>query len=541
MLPKLLFATLILLLGINFSASASTVVDSKKFVIYFRHDKTDIDLTYRNNATNVRKIKEFLKHGHQIDSINIVSSASLDGVYEHNEKISRLRAASMKQLIAKSVDKQLARNIHVYSKGEDWEGFRAFIVKHYYGPDRWRILNILNSSVRNDTKKWRLQQLSGGKTYKELIYNYAYRWRTANSIVVYCSHAEGDVVEQVAVEVVPAAEGQESVVAEKGKEDVVDVDKEIEKVTEEVREMVAKKEKGEEKMSVPEGDEKESVVTEKEKKGKDDEIEKVAEEDDSVKEQSEEIEEREQNKENKEKVEEEDEDEVGEQSDSEPAAEAEQEQVGEGAIEQEQDSEQVAEVPPEKELRKLFAVKTNVLYDLASLINYSVEMPIGNRFSALVQSYNPWWTSSNNQICNQMFTLGAEARYWFGRGNSSGRVTRGARKSNPEPLMGHSIGLYGLSGKGDWRYEQMLCYQAYFVSAGLSYNYSFPLGKNLNMEFSFAAGWARIQYNHYIPSEDYSILFRDYSNHGTFDYFGPTKIEISLVLPIRAYIGGRKK
>ena len=54
------------------------------------------------------------------------------------------------------------------------------------------------------------------------------------------------------------------------------------------------------------------------------------------------------------------------------------------------------------------------------------------------------------------------------------------------------------------------------------------------MEFSISAGYARIPYQHYIPTDDYSILLKDNDLAGTLHYFGPTKAEISLVIPIRA-------
>ena len=52
------------------------------------------------------------------------------------------------------------------------------------------------------------------------------------------------------------------------------------------------------------------------------------------------------------------------------------------------------------------------------------------------------------------------------------------------------------------------------------------------MEFSVSFGYAEIPYRHYIPSDDYEILIRDRNNAGTLTYIGPTKAEVSLVIPI---------
>ena len=59
-----------------------------------------------------------------------------------------------------------------------------------------------------------------------------------------------------------------------------------------------------------------------------------------------------------------------------------------------------------------------------------------------------------------------------------------------------------------------------------------PIGRRLNLEFSISAGYASIAYRGYTPSEDYEILWRDPNKVGRLHYFGPTKAQISLVIPI---------
>ena len=53
------------------------------------------------------------------------------------------------------------------------------------------------------------------------------------------------------------------------------------------------------------------------------------------------------------------------------------------------------------------------------------------------------------------------------------------------------------------------------------------------MEFSISGGYAQIPYQHYIPTEDWQILIKDRNNAGTLHYWGPTKAEVSLVIPIK--------
>ena len=64
------------------------------------------------------------------------------------------------------------------------------------------------------------------------------------------------------------------------------------------------------------------------------------------------------------------------------------------------------------------------------------------------------------------------------------------------------------------------------------YGYSMPIAKRLNLEFTIAVGYASIPYQHYIPSTDWQTLYKDLDKQGTWHYFGPTRAEVSLVLPI---------
>lgn len=173
------------------------------------------------------------------------------------------------------------------------------------------------------------------------------------------------------------------------------------------------------------------------------------------------------------------------------------------------------ELPEEGEIK--LALKTNLLYDAVSWLNFAIEVPIGNRFSALYYHQFPWWRwgESNNEFCMRFLSIGAEGRYWF----------------QPTPLKGHFGGVYVESGKYDFQRKRDICYQGEHWSAGLSYGYAMPIGKRLNLEFSLSAGYASIAYRGYTPSTDYENLWRDPEKVGRWHYFGPTKAQVSLVFP----------
>ena len=184
-------------------------------------------------------------------------------------------------------------------------------------------------------------------------------------------------------------------------------------------------------------------------------------------------------------------------------------------------------VQPVEEGRKvILALKTNLLYDVLSLTNFSVELPFWkDNMSLLYYHQFPWWTwgQADNEFCTRFLSIGAEARWWF---------------KTKDRLNGHFLGAYAESGKYDFEYQRRICYQGEFYSAGLSYGYAMPVGRHLNLEFSISAGYASIPYRGYYPSEDYEILWRDPNKVGRLHYWGPTKAQVSLVIPIRVKTKG---
>ena len=187
------------------------------------------------------------------------------------------------------------------------------------------------------------------------------------------------------------------------------------------------------------------------------------------------------------------------------------------------------QLPSEEDTKTILALKTNLLYDVVSWLNFSVEVPLGKRFSAVYSHQFPWWTwgEGNNEYCMRFLSIGAEARWWFKpmpREKTEKRIKR-------DKLMGHFLGVYVESGKWDFERKRDICYQGEHWSAGLSYGYAMPIGKRLNLELSASVGYAAIPHRGYQPAEDYSELYPLREKDGTWHYFGPTKAQVSLVLP----------
>ena len=177
----------------------------------------------------------------------------------------------------------------------------------------------------------------------------------------------------------------------------------------------------------------------------------------------------------------------------------------------------------------LFAMKSNMLYDAITVLNAELEVPISRHFSLAVEYLFPWW-ESNNKYCLEYLELGFEGRYWF-RNN----VHKADR------LGGHFLGIYGMSAMYDIQNDYDPAYQGELWSTGLTYGYAMRVGKHkrISLEFSLSVGYLSTGYRNYFPADDYSELYINKLNIGRLHYFGPTKLKVSLVVPIN--IGYNKK
>jgi hypothetical protein len=166
-----------------------------------------------------------------------------------------------------------------------------------------------------------------------------------------------------------------------------------------------------------------------------------------------------------------------------------------------------------------FAVKTNLLYDVALLPNVALEFPLPGGWSTEVEAQWAWWESGGGKRrFYRIQTLGVEARRWFG-------------SRSTQPLSGHYLGVYVMGGTYDIRFWQAKGYQSDFsMSAGISYGYSLPLAPRWNLELGLSLG--------YLGGKYYRYHFDGANNRYPWEsthrlrYFGPTKAKVSLVYRI---------
>ena len=165
----------------------------------------------------------------------------------------------------------------------------------------------------------------------------------------------------------------------------------------------------------------------------------------------------------------------------------------------------------------LFAVSTNLLQDALITPNFMIEVPIGKRWSVYGEYTFPWWVNKKNNMAWEMLKWDLGARYWpFYKPD----------ESDPMDIMrGHFFGL-DLSG-GYYDVEpKHKGYQGEFILVGLEYGYAWKLSRDWRLDAFIGAGWIGSQFRYYVgDSTDQHLI---YQHSGKFNWFGPTRLGVSI-------------
>lgn len=198
--------------------------------------------------------------------------------------------------------------------------------------------------------------------------------------------------------------------------------------------------------------------------------------------------------------------------------------------------------PPDYRYIRPLALKTNLLFDIATLFNIELEVPIGRHWSLAGEWIFPWWGGLGNdggvspvpryseKYTMQMLSGGLEARYWFPRSKSQNRKAECWGDYNP--LNGWFIGLYAGAGKYDFQLGGDGMQGEFFIASGISAGYAHPIAKHWHMEYSIGIGYLDTQYYNYTPLDGHKVV--KILSNGQYDrrkqkWFGPTKAKVSLV------------
>lgn len=176
------------------NAYAASVQDSLRTTIYFRPGYSLLELSYRDNAANMKALTQGIQtiKGNpcvQLQHIRILSAASPEGNSALNKRVAKRRGERLRDYLKETL--VLPDSIFtVSSAGEDWQGLAALIAKEKT-PWRNKALQIIRHTpewvTRNgkvvDGRKRQLQNLDGGKAWKYMLDNHFYTLRTGAVVV----------------------------------------------------------------------------------------------------------------------------------------------------------------------------------------------------------------------------------------------------------------------------------------------------------------------------------------------------------------------
>ena len=164
-----------------------------------------------------------------------------------------------------------------------------------------------------------------------------------------------------------------------------------------------------------------------------------------------------------------------------------------------------------------FAIKTNLLYGLATTLNLSTEFALEHNTTLdLSFNWNPWTYNKEENTKFKFFLFQPELRYW-----------------TCEAFKGHFFGLHGhyayynvghLSNPPFPEAMNLYRFEGQLAGAGLSYGYHWILGMRWSMEAEIGAGYARLWHDKY-PCQNCGKLITNEKKN----YWGLTRAGINLI------------
>ena len=209
-------------------------------------------------------------------------------------------------------------------------------------------------------------------------------------------------------------------------------------------------------------------------------------------------------------------------------------------LEEPQAPQPVEEVIPEPEIisKSYFALKSNMLSDVTGMLNLGIEVPVGNRFSLMVDgSYGNWVTKNDKYAMKGVFGS-VEARYWF----TSFKTIESDYMRDKKSLSRFFIGLHGIGGgKYDVQVKKGIQGDS-FYAFGVNGGYSLSLNRSLNLEFNLGIGAVHTPQCRYFnePEEGHLIWRKTKNDVSIFPMI--TKLGVSLVwmIPVKRTVNKDK-
>lgn len=159
-----------------------------RYFLYYYRDRVDLQEDYLDNERQMARIKKVMSLSPRIDSIVVYAYSSPEGTPRRNNFLARERAEVARQFILANLPNDsvlLPENIILRPMGENWDGLKQELQSNYHLMNRDRVLKILDADINTETKKWRLQNLDNGFTWKWIIQHHMPQLRIATWVCVF--------------------------------------------------------------------------------------------------------------------------------------------------------------------------------------------------------------------------------------------------------------------------------------------------------------------------------------------------------------------
>ena len=161
---------------------------TQKYTIYFRVNESTLDPDYQGNAQTMETMIQELSaavsaEGRVSCQIEISASASPEGRYHHNEKLSQRRMEVVLSALKKNIDVTDV-TFHTNSLVEDWTIVADYVAEDQQVPCRQEVLQIINSFDGQQDIRAELQKIGGG-AYDYILNNFFPLLRSAKVVAVY--------------------------------------------------------------------------------------------------------------------------------------------------------------------------------------------------------------------------------------------------------------------------------------------------------------------------------------------------------------------
>lgn len=167
------------------------------------------------------------------------------------------------------------------------------------------------------------------------------------------------------------------------------------------------------------------------------------------------------------------------------------------------------------------ALRTNLLFDAVITPNIGVEYFVNQRTSILLNVWYAWWNNSKHSRSWRTYGADVEARWWLAPQTNGCHTGHHVGICAQALLYDFKLGKYGyLSGN-----TASTIWDRPTWGVGISYGYSWKIGKNLNMDCSLGLGHLSGIYQKYHSEDGYNI----WNSSHKLRYWGVTKAEVSLV------------